>query len=218
MIQKRLFLQAACGLALFVAPALAPAQTVDELLNITPPPAQTQPADTAVTPLDPEVLRKLTGEEPGDVFESAVAEMSEASDRLAKERDAGDQTQRIQESVLAKLDQVIEAVEQQQQQQQNQSSQPQQQQHGSQQNQAKQQQQASAQQQDQASQSNTGGKAPMGNGQADGRPLSELRSEWGNLPPRLRDELLQGINEKFSPIYRELTEDYFRSTAEKGKE
>jgi hypothetical protein len=227
---KRTLRAAAASTAFLIAgTALAQsAPTVDDLLNLTPAPA-TQPADHAAAaspdatsddgvPLDPDVLRKLTGAEPADVFEKAVAEMAEASDRLAKQRDAGLQTQRIQEGVLAKLDQVIEAVQKQQQQSSSSSQQQQQQQqNGSQQNAAQQQQQSSGQAQ-QAGRSNQGGNAPMGDNDATNPDIEERRMEWGNLPPRLRDELLQGMQEKSSAIYRDLTDLYYRYLAERGKE
>jgi hypothetical protein len=213
------------GLVLTAAAFAQSPPTVDDLLNLTPPPA-TQPSEKGApptttddegVPIDPELLRKLSGEEPADVFEKAIAEMGQASDRLGKQQDAGLETQRIQEGVLAKLDQVIEAVEAQQQQSSSQQQQQQQQQNGSQQN-AQQQQQQSQGQAQQASQSNQGGNAPMGDNSAANPNIEERRVEWGNLPPRLRDELLQGLQEKSSAIYRELTDRYYRGLAERGKE
>ena len=48
----------------------------------------------------------------------------------------------------------------------------------------------------------------------EGGSLEELRHEWGNLPPRLRDELNEGVSEQFSPVYRRQTEEYYRRLAE----
>ena len=45
------------------------------------------------------------------------------------------------------------------------------------------------------------------------QPLSELRTEWGNLPPRLRDQVTEGLSEPFSPVYQRITERYYRLLA-----
>ena len=44
--------------------------------------------------------------------------------------------------------------------------------------------------------------------------MAERVDAWGNLPPRLRDELLQGLEDRFSPLYRDLTELYYQRLAE----
>ena len=163
-------------------------------------------------------------------FESAVREMEDVARRLARAYDAGSNTQRMQIEILRKLEAVLEAAKQQQQQQGgggSSSSDP------------------NARQQDQGAQGNAsrpgdpsaqaGGQPSQGqpNGQGttsagDGtrrtRPIEypglpsmdELRERWGNLPPRLRDELLEGLNESFSPAYRRQTEAYYRRLAEEG--
>ncbi|BAM02696.1 hypothetical protein [Phycisphaera mikurensis] len=43
-----------------------------------------------------------------------------------------------------------------------------------------------------------------------GGPLDATAAGWGGLPPRLRDELTDGLDEPFSPVYRAATEDYYR--------
>ncbi len=66
------------------------------------------------------------------------------------------------------------------------------------------------------SQSSQGGPS-AGQVAADGSGVSmrDLRDgEWGNLPPRLRHELTEGIDEVFSPVYRRQTEAYYRRIAE----
>ena len=50
------------------------------------------------------------------------------------------------------------------------------------------------------------------------KPLEELKQEWGQLPPRLREELSEGLGERFSPIYRLMTEAYYRRLAEEAGE
>ena len=46
--------------------------------------------------------------------------------------------------------------------------------------------------------------------------FDESRTEWGSLPQRIRDMLLQGRKEKFSSLYERLTREYYRRLAEEG--
>jgi len=55
-----------------------------------------------------------------------------------------------------------------------------------------------------------GGKGP---GQVDRRPIG-TESDWGNLPPKERDEALQRIGRDFPSHYRDVIEQYFRRLAE----
>ena len=57
---------------------------------------------------------------------------------------------------------------------------------------------------------------PAKQGQPNG-PMEATRSEWGNLPPRVREELSQGLHEPFSPIYKEMTEAYYKRLAQESK-
>ncbi|MEM6460143.1 MAG: hypothetical protein AAF710_12210, partial [Planctomycetota bacterium] len=47
--------------------------------------------------------------------------------------------------------------------------------------------------------------------------LDETRREWGNLPPRLREALTDGLDEPYSPVYRDETEGYYRALAEEAE-
>lgn len=172
--------------------------------------------------------RLLSEREAGDAFEQALDEMREASEHMGEKLDPGDPTQRLQKSAISKLDQVIAAAESQQNQGSSSSSSS----------------SSSEREADPGSQSKNGppkggqpspgspqdssegnpsqgqssgsGGAPMGDRtvNAPDKNLSEQRQEWGGLPARLRDQLLEGQNEKFSPIYREMTERYYRRLAE----
>ena len=51
----------------------------------------------------------------------------------------------------------------------------------------------------------------------EGGALSEADAEWGNLPPRTRDMVQQGVREKMSSVYRRWTEAYYRRIAEEAK-
>ena len=220
--------------------------TLDELLDLAPadPPAESSD-DSGDTPeagsqtsggggaasragVIEGVQERLSGEELGDAFEQAVSDMGKAAGRLDGDHDPGLDTQRLQESILARLDQLIEAAQQQQQQSGGGSSSG-----------------GSPQPGNSDSSAQNAGQQPGGEGQQPGRSpgqaqaesrggenpgafspgsvgaaepgrgaLDELRTEWGALPPRLRDELSNGLDEPYSPVYREMTEAYYRRLAE----
>ena len=44
--------------------------------------------------------------------------------------------------------------------------------------------------------------------------LEETESEWGHLPPRMREMLEQAQNGFMSGLYRRLTEEYYKRLAE----
>jgi cation transport regulator ChaB len=47
--------------------------------------------------------------------------------------------------------------------------------------------------------------------------LEEGRSEWGNLPPRIREILSQSRRDRVSALYQQATEAYYRRLAEERK-
>ncbi|MEX1017889.1 MAG: hypothetical protein WDZ31_14205 [Phycisphaeraceae bacterium] len=217
------------------APTFADEPTLDELLDLEPGETDTETAPESPTAddgepgvdLDEDVREMLRGDAATDAFEQAVGQMDSVARRLGGDLDPGLVTQREQESILAKLEQVIEAAKQQQ-------SSSQGGQGGEGQQQAREQdtggqdlaQQGSQGQQgegegSQGSQSQGGGEhsgqaspGSVVDGEQHEGPLEELRREWGQLPPRLRDELSEGLQERFSPAYRSLTEAYYRRLAE----
>lgn len=204
--------------------------SLDDLLQITPAPQPQKPAPAPPEAepgrkLDRDMKNELAREKPGDAFQKAVMEMSQAADQLDQQHDPGLTTQRVQRSILSRLDQVIAVAEQQASKSKSSkpSSQQKKQEAGSKQNASQQQQQGKpgqkpGQGQPQGTESNPSAGLPPGvQGVTQGGPLEEHRAEWGNLPPRLRDELIQGIGDKFSPIYRKMTEDYYRRLAEEAR-
>lgn len=205
--------------------------SLDELLGIPghfevgpaqpesgPGDAKPQPGSEAQT--EAQLLGQLSDDQPGDVFDQAIHQMNEAADRLGGQLDTGFETQRLQQAVLDKLDQLIAAAR-------NQGSGsgsgvpapggPSQQESGSAQNMVS----GQATNGD-ASQSGAGGGASGSGGagrvgQHDAGVMESHRSQWGNLPPRVRDQLLEGLNEQFSSIYRQLTSQYYRRLAEENR-
>jgi hypothetical protein len=155
-----------------------------------------------------------------DAFTAALSEMQRSAVLLDEQFDSGLGTQRVQEDILRKLDSLIDRARKMQQQQQNSRSQSQ-----SNPNPQPQQQQTPPQQsRDQNQQNNNrrddgpqDGSATTPPDRRDGemnQPFEEAGEEWGDLPERVRDMLLQGRQEKFSSLYERLTREYYRKLAE----
>jgi hypothetical protein len=188
-------------------PSTPPARrvpTLDELLGLEPAPARGDSAG-APDPAQAALDRQLTGAQAQDRFRLAVELMGESARRLGDARDTGLGTQRMQESVLRALDELIQS---------------QQQGGGQSQQQQQQQQEQNAPQQPQSAQQNAAGdgtRQDEGPARADGAlntPLDSARAAWGALPERLRGALVQGTNDPFSSLYRAMTEQYYRRLAE----
>lgn len=219
------------------------AQSLDELLDLEPAPQPARPVDDAPAsdPTDsskpaqdkPAQIKppEEPGSDPAKVFDRALERMREASTRLGDEMDTGLATQRLQESAMDLMDQVIaEAMKQQQQNQQDQQQQQQQsqqqaqgqQQQGSPQNAQQSQSQQTSQQASSPTQSNRDNQGQTSRGSITdaqaGQLLEETGNQWGNLPPRLREQLLQSMNERFSPIYQQMTEAYYKKLAQEATE
>lgn len=161
----------------------------------------------------------LPTEQEGDAFELAVTDMKAAAERLTGgEGAAGDasiETQRVQERVIRRLDQVISSAQRQQQEGGGGGGgSSDQQDTGSEQNAAQRQQQAGGQAGSDEPASEGGSRGSVERGEMEDEPLNERLSEWGNLPPRVRDQVMQGMEDSFSQLYRQLTEQYYERLAE----
>ena len=167
---------------------------------------------------DGAVGEALALDEAADVFEKAVAQMRGVSRRLGERRDAGRETQREQREILRKLDQLIASARQRQQKGGG-SSKSRPEDPGSSRVESRST-PTSGRPQDRGEQAGEGDFAPGSVRRIDAsdRGLEELREEWGSLPPRLRDELSEGLSEPFSPVYRELTESFYRRLGEPSRE
>lgn len=206
--------------------------SLDDLLGITqpatgpqtpPPRGQDDPPVQSSSPveLEPDVLRQLTDQSLPDVFGQAVGQMEQAADRLDAKLDAGLETQRLQQSVLAKLDQVIAAAQKQglgsgSSGSSSPSGKAGQQEFGSAKNTGSQRHTTSSGLQAAGGGGSRGGVDDAA-GQRESPAMQDHRSQWGNLPERLRQELLEGFNERFSSVYRELTGQYYRRLAQEGQ-
>ncbi len=229
---------------LFACPAVADEQpTLDELLNLEPPAGAEVPADSDTAsptddiaapdvdlPVDADLEDALTQDQINENFAQAVREMAEVTRQL-DQRDAGLSTQRLQQRILDRLQQLIDAASQaspppsgggsgqpQPGNQDNTQNQPGQGQQGQQPQPGQGQRPQPGAAQPGGAQPNQGEFSPgsVGPVEPDAKSLDELRSEWGALPPRLRDELSDGLDEPYSPVYRAATERYYRRLAEEA--
>lgn len=206
------------------AAAPAPPRSLDELLGIE---SESESGAEAGPPAgDPALDAALGGGSLDDMFQLALDGMRRAAGGL-EERRTGLDTQRTQEEVMRRLEMLIDEARRQQQQRQSSSSssssssqqqQQQQQDPGSQQSRS--QSQAQAQAAAEAAANGTdpqdGDNAPsFQEGPLDGE-LAESGEEWGALPQRVREMLLQGRSDRFSSLYERLTRAYYRRLAEEA--
>lgn len=221
MTYFRILLTAAFTAAILSAPALAADDTdgLDDLLDIDTPKQPAKPDKTDAPKPDKTDDKKPDGvakETPSDNFAAAVTEMKQAGGLLDKSQ-TDRPTQRLQENVIARIDQLIADAKKKQSKSKSkpkpgeaddggkpQAGPPQQ-------GQGKQPGQPNGQGQEAAQQA--GGQGSVSN-RGDTEPLDEQFSEWGNLPDRIRKELLQGRDDRFSTLYDKLTQRYYKRLAE----
>jgi hypothetical protein len=190
--------------------------TLDDLLNLTPKGKANDSGTNAKPGSSAGSEADISPKQAGHLFQSAVAEMERAANQLDRDKEAGLATQRVQQSVLAKLDQVISSAQRRRS-------------RGGKgadgaASESPPKPRASAGvskpgQGDRKSkagqQAATGGASPGNSGRGvSGNSLRENRTEWGHLPIHLRKQLLQGLGETFSPLYQTMTEEYYRLLAE----
>ena len=209
------------------APAAAPPQqpSLDDLLGTKPKPAAAdapKPGETSDAKAPPsgeapdqsktDLDRLLTAEEIGDAFKQAVTLMGDASKRLSDHADPGLDTQRVQEDVVKRLDQLLASMQKQQSQ-------------GSPSQQPKDPKQSPGPSKPQSSTPQN----PKGDGMKDhllGPTLQEgelkpelefARAAWGSLPARgARHAHAQGTEDRFSARYKALTQAYYKRLAEES--
>jgi hypothetical protein len=192
----------------------APSTSQDDAGQKPEPTQETSPEDKSFEDL----RQRLQQEAKDDPFASAVEQMQTVAQRLGQKRDAGRNTQRLQQDILKKLDQVLAKARQQRgggRQNQKQQQQGRQNQGGQKPGGQRQSQQQASQGAKASAQQPTGQSGEAGSTAAtDAEAMKALRRQWGNLPPRLRSELSEGLDDPFSPIYRSMTEEYYQRLAE----
>lgn len=177
---------------------------------------QTKPAEPSE--LDQELLKGLMeGEDigaPNDPFMRIGRKMRQAGDLIARKQ-SGDETQTLQQRILEDLEKLIEQARRQQQQQQASSSSQQ----SSRREMVKQSQ--PGQPQNRQSPSNNPAQQSterLGKNEVrrpDPAQVNDLiKSIWGQLPGRAREEMLWNANDEFLPKYELEIEAYFKSLVE----
>ncbi|HEX3654234.1 MAG TPA: hypothetical protein VHV55_00430 [Pirellulales bacterium] len=199
-----------------------------------------QPAKKPVSPLDEDLLKQLEGDDakrPAAAEEPAAAEkgaadggpvdrltreMRDVQQRLARQKSDAD-TQQLEQKIVEALEQLVKEASQQQSSSSSSSSKSQSQQKA---------------ERDKAAQpqpgQQAGGAAKDPNGPARdsskrvGKPKVEkpnlaklqdlMKDVWGELPPRLRQQMMQSSVEHFVPKYEFEIEEYFKTLAERQRE
>jgi len=185
-----------------------PLPTLDELLGL-------QEQGSGSDPNDEKLDEILSPREAGEALGQAIDLMDRVAQRIDTESDISITTQRLQEDILRKLDQVIESANNNQQGGGGGSSSSQSSSSSNQQQPNQQQQQGDSQQQ--GAPGSESGQESMPGGSSTASPGDALAPDgvsWGALPQRVRDALSQGFSDKYSELYRTLTEEYYRALAE----
>jgi hypothetical protein len=198
------------GNAICAQPADEPASlpSLDELLGLE------EDAKPSEDPNEDALDEVLSPRQAGEELGQAIQLMDRVAARIEDDNDLSISTQRLQEDILSKLDKVIESAQNNQQSGGGGSSSAQSQSSSSQQ-QPNQQQQSGSQQQ--GSPGSGAGEESMPGGSSSANPNGEIAPDgvsWGALPQRVRDALSQGFSDRYSELYRSLTEEYYRALAE----
>jgi hypothetical protein len=170
------------------------------------------------------LLGDATGRDRGPAMDRALEGMQGSEVKLSRYFDAGAQTQKIQRQIIRDLDEAIaEALKAQRTQSSSSTT--------TQAEKARRPATAPMEQREaQASQPTPqdANRAKPDDTQIRGRPataaarasgeMRELRRGWGRLPPRDRDEVLQGFEQDFLTKYREWIERYYRALANPQQE
>jgi hypothetical protein len=190
-----------------------PLPGLDELLGLDEegPARQGEGLTESADPSKKELEQKLSGREVAQAFQDAVRLMGDSATRMTTGRDVGLTTQRLQEEAIRKLEMLIQQAQKQQSQSQSRSS-------------SRDRKNQSQPNQPQQQQQNQPGNAEN-RGQVDpparqegplGPDVGGTTAGWGNLPTRVRDALRQSQEDRFSAVYRAMTEAYYRRIAEEA--
>ena len=173
--------------------------------------------------------KALDGVSMQDLVSRAIDGMKSAADRLGDSKDAGLATQRVQDEVVRTLDRLLEEAKKQERKQKGSKSSSSKsgrekkpgddpsEQNGQQKKsdgQADSQRDAASRQTDSSTEANAEGARPDEAGTLG--DISESRVEWGKLPERVRELVLQGRRDRVSTMYERLTREYYRRLAEEA--
>ncbi len=189
--------------------------SLDELLGLKREEQDRSAIEAARRDAEQELQRALAEARITDAFALALEKMTISADLLELELDPGLGTQRLQEEILSKLDELIDQARELKstggkppdggRSQSPTPPKPQPRPNAS-----------SNERRDGRSQDSQAGEPPPRRDEEINRVLEETATEWGHLPGRIRDMLLQGRNERFSSLYEQLTREYYERLAEEG--
>ncbi len=209
------------------------AKTIDELLEI---PSDGDGAAEAERVAREQLDRALGEQELADTFERAVGSMRRSAELLADAAALADVT-RAQQDALNRLDAIIDEAQRRQQQQQQSSSssskssssqgqsKPKGSRGGQQEHGERQRRENARNNKQQRSSSSTraqgeGEREAEADGfedQGEAGSFMAGEAEWGALPPRVREQMRQGMRERMSSIYRTWTERYYERVAKESR-
>lgn len=199
------------------------AKSLDELLGLEEDDSSRGAAEAAEREARDALDRALRAKEISDNFRDAIRQMGVSAELLGEKFDAGLGTQRVQEEIIRKLDDLIaSARKEQSSSSSSSSSQSSSQQNRQQPRQQQQNNQQSPSDQNDSSRNNNPADSTQSNAPTQ-QPEGELKSllaeggvEWGSLPERVRDQLMQAMRDQPSALYRRLTQEYYRRLAEES--
>lgn len=194
---------------------------LDPLLDDLAPAKQDKPAvkkPSVNDELDKQLLEGLTGGEdigtPGDPLVRVGKRMQQAGELIGQTK-SGEETQTLQKRIQEDLELLIKQARQKQQQQQNSANKHQQsakremvKQSQPSQSQSKPSEQPGQQSTDRLGKNDVRRPDP-------GQVNDMIKSIWGQLPGRAKEEMLWNANDEFLPKYELLIEEYFKSLVER---
>lgn len=190
--------------------------SLDDLLGLPEDEADRRAEEAARRDAREALDRELAENRITDAMELALEKMNLSADLLERKLDSGLGTQRVQEEILAKLDELIDQAQKLQ--SMSKSSKP-----GTgqpcgqpQQKPGQRPQQSGSQQRPPQSSESTSIEPPPPQEGDINKIIDESRAEWGHLPPRVREMLRQFGQGKPSRLYQDLTAEYYRRLAEDG--
>ncbi len=191
--------------------------SLDELLGLEREEQDRNAIEAARRDAEQELQRALAEARITDAFALALEKMTISADLLELELDPGLGTQRLQEEILSKLDELIDEARELR----SVGGKPPPDGGRSQSRAAPRPQPGHAASCDcdrcaSSPQDPQQGGLPPRRDEEINRVLEETATEWGHLPGRIRDMLLQGRNERFSSLYEQLTREYYERLAEEG--
>jgi hypothetical protein len=180
-------------------------------------PLQPEPARPPVDDkLGEKLLKKSEGAENEDIMQQILKLMQNVAREIQLDFDTGNETQAMQRRIVAQLDEAIQIAAAQRRAGRTSSvagtdkrrmSKPKPQKRP----------EKTGDQAQTGESSESGTVAPPGTaaeGVAAGGELKEVRRTWGHLPMRAREEITQGVGERFLERYREWVERYYRALQE----